>query len=183
MTVELRAHLQEAAADGKAPEAVVGGDLRAFAATWAEPYRVPTPWSRGLLGGASALAVAAAGWMVASHVLAWDAEVPLRPGDLALVVLIALVSPLVLSAALAPRTRLDRPSWRGPAAGALLGVGLIVAAFLPRLPPIVDRQPVLLHWPWSATAVLVLLAVGTLRLAARRDPTRRADGGGRAPRR
>lgn len=33
MTVELRAHLQEAAADGKAPEAVVGGDLRAFAAT------------------------------------------------------------------------------------------------------------------------------------------------------
>jgi hypothetical protein len=183
MAAELRAHLQEAAADGKAPEAVVGRDLRAFAVAWAEPYRVPVPRGHRLLNGASALAAATVGWLATAHVLAWDTEVPLRVGDLALFALIALAAPVVLVAALAPRTRLDRTSWRGPAAGALLGVGLVAAVVLLRLPPIADRQPVLLHWPWPATAVLVLLAVGTLRLAARRDPTRRSDGGGRAPRR
>jgi membrane protein implicated in regulation of membrane protease activity/DNA-binding ferritin-like protein (Dps family) len=49
MAAELQAHLVDAQAEGKTPEAVVGPDLAEFAEAWASEYRRPMPqgsWDR-----------------------------------------------------------------------------------------------------------------------------------------
>lgn len=46
MAIELRSHIQEAMAESKTVESVVGGDLESFADDWASAYRGPRPASK-----------------------------------------------------------------------------------------------------------------------------------------
>ncbi|WP_128378750.1 hypothetical protein [Streptomyces cavernae] len=80
MLAELSAHLEEAAAAGRAPRDVVGDDVKAFAAAWA---RARTPLRRRLLGMAMVVPAAMGGILLMSHLIGWTGAVPVSPGRLA----------------------------------------------------------------------------------------------------
>lgn len=73
MAAELQSHLLEAQAEGKAPEAVVGSDLAAFAEDWASEYRDPA--QPGAWGAAERRAAwrhdirSAYGWLVVATIV------------------------------------------------------------------------------------------------------------------
>ncbi|MET9437157.1 hypothetical protein [Streptomyces sp. NPDC006551] len=80
MLAELSAHLQDAEAAGRAPQDVVGEDVKAFAASWARARR--PLHHRVLRMGAMILFVAGLLLLVA-HLARWAPAVDITPGRLA----------------------------------------------------------------------------------------------------
>lgn len=80
MLAELSAHLEDAAAAGRAPRDVVGDDVKAFAASWA---RARSPLRPRLLRMAMLVPSAIGGLLLFSHLISWSGSIPVTPGRLA----------------------------------------------------------------------------------------------------
>ncbi|WNO71161.1 hypothetical protein [Streptomyces sp. AM8-1-1] len=89
MLDELDDHLRDAAADGRGAEAVVGKDMKAFAASWARA-RAPLPVR---LLRMTAMTAFVTGWMLLfGHLVRWTAELPVSTSRIAFFAVLATVS-------------------------------------------------------------------------------------------
>ncbi len=89
MLDELAAHLQDAAADGRDAETVVGTDVKAFAAAWA---RARTPLPARLLRVAATLVFITGCILLAGHLFRWTTELPVSTSRIAFFAVLAMVS-------------------------------------------------------------------------------------------
>ncbi|MFG2872525.1 hypothetical protein [Streptomyces sp. NPDC048338] len=80
MLAELAAHLEDAAAAGRAPRDVVGDDVPAFAASWARARR---PLYRRALRMAALIPLVAGVLLLFVHLRRWSPAVDVTPGSLA----------------------------------------------------------------------------------------------------
>ncbi|HEX9644301.1 MAG TPA: NfeD family protein [Acidimicrobiia bacterium] len=118
MAGELQAHLVDAQAEGKTPEAVVGTDLAEFAEAWASEYRRPMP--TGSWGSAARRASQlrdiryAYGWLV---------------GLAAVIVILILIGPKEENV-----DNIETWRWVWIVAAAVLGIGEMLTAGLFMLP-------------------------------------------------
>ncbi|MFJ1748992.1 hypothetical protein ACIOJD_22505 [Streptomyces sp. NPDC088116] len=80
MLAELSAHLEDAAAAGRAPRDVVGDDVKAFATAWAQAR---SPLRPRLLRMAMLVPSAIGGLLLFSHLIGWSGSIPVTPGRLA----------------------------------------------------------------------------------------------------
>ncbi|WP_055602827.1 hypothetical protein [Streptomyces aureus] len=89
MLAELTAHLEDAAAAGRAPRDVVGPDVKAFAASWA---RARMPLHRRALRMAAMVPFVVGGLLLVSHLLHWTTVVDIDAGRLAFWLSIGVVT-------------------------------------------------------------------------------------------
>ncbi|WP_073756121.1 hypothetical protein [Streptomyces sp. CB03234] len=89
MLAELSAHLEDAAAAGRGPKAVVGDDVKAFAASWA---RALQPLRRRAARIAAIVPFVVGALMLVSHLLWRTTTLPVTVGRLALIGAVAAVT-------------------------------------------------------------------------------------------
>ncbi|MCC3772458.1 DUF1048 domain-containing protein [Streptomyces sp. UNOC14_S4] len=145
MLAELRDHLEDAARAGKAPEAVVGEDVTAFATDWATARRAVA--DRGVLFrrlGEHAYAGAVA-LLAAGHLIGWTTRTPVVPASIVAVALFAVV----MSSTPYWRAVLRWPLWQWMGLCFAFPVVLLLL-FL------VGGRPTLLQVPLWGTALFVL---------------------------
>ncbi|TXS21994.1 hypothetical protein EAO71_26215 [Streptomyces sp. ms191] len=92
MLAELAAHLEDAAAAGRAPRDVVGDDVPAFAASWARAHR---PLYRRALRMAALVPLVAGLLLLLVHLRRWSPAVDVTPGPLAFWVALAAATVLL----------------------------------------------------------------------------------------
>ncbi|MCP3819648.1 hypothetical protein NLX86_16525 [Streptomyces sp. A3M-1-3] len=89
MLDELAAHLEDAASDGRGAEAVVGDDLKAFAAAWA---RAHTPLRARLPRIAAMVTFIIGGMLLFGHLFDRTAELPVSASRIAFFTVLAMVT-------------------------------------------------------------------------------------------
>lgn len=162
MEMELQVHLEEAVADGKSLEDVVGRDVIGFAKVWAETNYRPRTWREKAFNIFYLVLLAFMVTLPFSHItfMAWS--VPVYWSNLAIIAIITclvafLIQPGVISRFFAIESKIK----------SLLIVfaviTLMTAAFvgLGLVPRYFDHSP-LFYWPWQAS---VVTAVTTLIVA------------------
>jgi hypothetical protein len=113
MQQELNAHLDDALADGKSPQDVVGDDVAAFAVSWAKARR---PLLYRLHRVILDVLSAAVGLLAYAHLRRWSTEAPVLPG------LVLAFAVFLVITAIVGRRRGDLGFWKGSLLALVLGV-------------------------------------------------------------
>ena len=173
MLSELERHLREAAEDGKPIEAVVGGDVKTFAESWAEENRPPRELGKRLLIFANYLAISIPIFATFTHL--WyrtlsfgvDLWMLLPVWTLAFAASMNLLPTLTVLEHLRPRWKRHLALVGLSSVTVLVPVGIIALAFG-------SRNATLFDWSWSATLVMSLVALLTYGLRRQLVPDVRA---------
>lgn len=168
MRDELHQHLREAVEEGKSVDAVVGGDVIAFAEEWAAPNRVPKSPRWKILGWTHAFSGYALLLLIVGHLLNWSLAFPTTPiVYLYGFVAISLSSVWFNSMPVAGSLRFEGPPLRQMASciGAALGtMGVLTAINL--VTGIGETAPLS---DWSLTGTLVVFLISLIPGKPRQD--------------
>lgn len=173
MLSELERHLREADKDGKPIEAVVGGDVKAFAESWAEENRLPGELGKRLLIFANYLAISTPIFATFTHL--WyrtlsfgvDLWMLLPVWTFAFAAAMNLFHTLTMLEHLRPRWKRYLALVGLSSVTVLVPVGIIALTFG-------SKNATLFDWSWSATMISVLLALLIYELRRRLVPDLRA---------
>jgi hypothetical protein len=174
MLLELDHHLHAAVRDGKPINQVIGDDLQAFAAAWAEPNRVADGCRRALLAWGSPGLGLLLYLVLVRHLRERAFAFEVGWADIAtLAILLPLGSaalPMLRSSAmLAPRRSWWRHPWLLLTTQWLLVVALLVAVGLALR---IFAPAVIFVWSWPLTLLLLIAASITTSSFIRDDVTR-----------
>ncbi|MTI94095.1 MAG: hypothetical protein FH749_01200 [Firmicutes bacterium] len=165
MELELQGHLEEAIADGKALEDVVGRDVIAFARTWAETnYRART-WQEKIFNLFYLVLLAFMVTLPFNHItfMAW--AVPVYWSNLLIIAIITcLVAFLVQPGVIARIFALDSAVKQWLIFFAVFMLTTLAFVGLLLIPHHFEHQP-LFYWPWQATVATAVVTFIVARVA------------------